>query len=74
MQSKDKAFKIAAEYPFRANALKAVVCFPQTLYNNNNQSYSLDVSIIIYTLNLKKIKYHKYKYYFTFHAVVFIQF
>lgn len=54
MQSKDKAFKIAAEYPFRANALKAVVCFPQTLYNNNNQSYSLDVSIIIYTLNLKK--------------------
>lgn len=41
--SKDKAYKLSADYPFRANAIKVVVSASQNLHPQN----SLDVSTYI---------------------------
>lgn len=38
--SKDKAYKLSAEYPFRPNSVKAVLSIANTLYTQS----SLDVS------------------------------
>lgn len=45
--SKDKAYKLSAEYPFRPDSVKAVLSIANTLYNQR----SLDVSTCL--LNLK---------------------
>lgn len=40
--SKDKAYKLSADYPFRTNAVKAVLSIAQSV---NTQNY-VDVSIV----------------------------
>lgn len=42
--SKDKAYKLSVNYPFRPNAVKVVLSVAQTLYTQS----LMDVSIIYY--------------------------